>query len=439
MPSVFVATRQSALPLAEGLTVRLIILSLTVGSLLFLSTGCALFKKKDSGGGSGLMSDRPPPKFPTDPLTPPAPASPSATGAVPASNVAIIAGQILDPASRPLPNTQIRWVNLDEDKDGGDAVDVAADGNGYFTIEKLRPGAQYKLVARTTMGTKTLGGVAYTQAPNVHLVIQVREDLAKSAATSLPETRGGEPRAAFEARPLPTLSGVKPAFEPDLPVSVSVPTASTAPPARDTAANEKPSTFWPPTLSLPKLSLPKAAPPKLPPRAPALPTETSNLNPRIPSCIVLGNKVVSLALHDTRGDVWSFTANRQGRVFLLEFWSTSCKPCVDSMPLLAELNARYAPQGLEMIGIALETHGSATEQSMRVNEISHKQKTNYRQLLGEPSRSNITAQFNITSMPTLLLLDDHGQILLRHEGKPDAAKLQEIERLLSRHLSGQVL
>ena len=49
--------------------------------------------------------------------------------------------------------------------------------------------------------------------------------------------------------------------------------------------------------------------------------------------------------------VTSFTA---GKVYVVEFWATTCGPCVQSMPHLAELQKAYADKGLQIVSISSE-------------------------------------------------------------------------------------
>jgi thiol-disulfide isomerase/thioredoxin len=44
----------------------------------------------------------------------------------------------------------------------------------------------------------------------------------------------------------------------------------------------------------------------------------------------------------------------KGRPLLINFWATWCEPCRKEIPLLRELRARHAAQGLEVIGIAID-------------------------------------------------------------------------------------
>jgi peroxiredoxin len=43
-----------------------------------------------------------------------------------------------------------------------------------------------------------------------------------------------------------------------------------------------------------------------------------------------------------------------GRVWLVNFWATWCKPCVDEMPMLSDLRSKEDGKGLEVVGIALD-------------------------------------------------------------------------------------
>lgn len=43
-----------------------------------------------------------------------------------------------------------------------------------------------------------------------------------------------------------------------------------------------------------------------------------------------------------------------GKVYVVEFWATTCGPCIQTIPHLAELQKRYAAQGLVVIGITSE-------------------------------------------------------------------------------------
>ena len=48
------------------------------------------------------------------------------------------------------------------------------------------------------------------------------------------------------------------------------------------------------------------------------------------------------------------SADLRGRVFVLHFWATWCKPCLTQIPLLAALHDRHAAEGLEIVRVATD-------------------------------------------------------------------------------------
>src|SRR5947209_8524806 len=44
----------------------------------------------------------------------------------------------------------------------------------------------------------------------------------------------------------------------------------------------------------------------------------------------------------------------RGKAVLLNFWATWCSPCKIEMPWFVELQKQYGPQGLQIVGIAMD-------------------------------------------------------------------------------------
>lgn len=452
---------------------------------LLAGTGCATMGKKSNGGDrppSGDSRNQPRPAAPAanDPIlggssAAPKPAPP-ATAAVP-SQGSILAGRVIDPYDHAPGNAFVRWVSMD-DKDGANNVDVAVNPDGYFTIQGLKPGVQYKLIARAKNGDRMLAGVTYTAAPNIRVLIQVRDGFAtadippvpgnpafqgtdsKPATTNTGASGGWAPVNGMigKATPnsVPNAIGVgRPGNEPDLPVQMKVPlpqqSVGITPSPNWTPAGE-PTRTWPPTLEIPgprpqpsvdikkpePLTMPQGEPP--PPMFPgtnAAPPPTQNLTARVPSCVLVGKQLVNFALNDINGETFEFRANKRGKVILLDFWATYCLPCQKTMPQIRSLQNRYGSQGLEVIGVAYETGGSTQEQAHRVNTVAQRLQVNYRQLLGTGPQCPVKTQLNIQYVPTLILVDEAGWILWRHEGQPDRNTLDELERRIQRALTGR--
>lgn len=63
--------------------------------------------------------------------------------------------------------------------------------------------------------------------------------------------------------------------------------------------------------------------------------------------------LIGFSLPDVDGVLRS-SAEWQGRTMLINFWATWCPPCREELPLFVAVQAAYAAQGLQVVGIALD-------------------------------------------------------------------------------------
>ena len=75
---------------------------------------------------------------------------------------------------------------------------------------------------------------------------------------------------------------------------------------------------------------------------------------------VLGQPRPDFELDDINGATVS-AADFDGKVLLLNFWATWCKPCIEEMPMLTRLQHSYAGRGVQVVGIALDDPDKARE------------------------------------------------------------------------------
>lgn len=170
------------------------------------------------------------------------------------------------------------------------------------------------------------------------------------------------------------------------------------------------------------------------PLSPAVPTRPAVVPARVPSCVLVGKKLVNLALNDVNHKPWEFKSDRKGKLVLFDFWGTMCVPCKQAIPHLRILQSQYGGAGLEVVGIAYEAGGSFEEQAGRVNAVAQRLQINYRLLLGGGSQCPVQASFNIRAIPTMVLVDENGWIVWRNEGLPNRSQLEELELIIKRRL-----
>ena len=90
---------------------------------------------------------------------------------------------------------------------------------------------------------------------------------------------------------------------------------------------------------------------------------------------------------------------------LLNFWATWCGPCKILTPWLVDLQNQYRPQGLEIIGIALDEDASQAE----IAEFADKLRVNYMVLIGNEKMAE--AYGGVPAMPDTFFIGRDGKIV----------------------------
>ncbi len=157
----------------------------------------------------------------------------------------------------------------------------------------------------------------------------------------------------------------------------------------------------------------------------------------MPSCVLVGNRLENFALNETNMNPWELKKDRRGKLVLLDFWGTWCPPCRESIPTLVQLQAKHPIQELEVVGIAMERDGTMHEQAYRVSRASQSLGVNYRQLVSTGPQCPIITDLQITRYPTMVLLNQDGTIIWRHEGMLTTRSLGELERIIQRGARGE--
>jgi peroxiredoxin len=104
-------------------------------------------------------------------------------------------------------------------------------------------------------------------------------------------------------------------------------------------------------------------------------------------------------LTDLTGKKWSL-ASLKGKVVVLNFWYTSCPPCVEEMPALNELTALYPPDKVIFLALTFDD-------ASKVGIFLKHHEFDYHLL---PGSKAIDKRYRIIGWPTSLVIDKNGVI-----------------------------
>jgi peroxiredoxin len=114
------------------------------------------------------------------------------------------------------------------------------------------------------------------------------------------------------------------------------------------------------------------------------------------------------------------TTQLRGKVVLVEFWATTCGVCIKSMPRMADTYRRFAPQGFEMVAVAMRH-----DPQPAVAAFTRKRALPFKVV--HDGSGQLAKQFGAVRLtPTMFLIDRDGRVLKRHVGEPDWAELHAL-------------
>lgn len=119
-----------------------------------------------------------------------------------------------------------------------------------------------------------------------------------------------------------------------------------------------------------------------------------------------------------------------GKVVLLDFWATWCKPCLETMPGLQQLYDAHHDQGLVILGVSIDED---EDRRKKVRKFIEKLGVSYPIAL---DTQNIPAwhTFKVKAIPAMFLIDRAGRIVQQWSGVIEHDEVETaVARIMASH------
>ncbi len=101
-------------------------------------------------------------------------------------------------------------------------------------------------------------------------------------------------------------------------------------------------------------------------------------------------------------------AEYQGKVVVVDFWASWCVPCRRSFPWLNDMHAKYAEQGLVVIGVNMDANQKDAAAFLEDYPAAFK--------IHYDTEAILAREFGVEAMPSSFVIGRDGQIKARHLG-----------------------
>jgi len=109
----------------------------------------------------------------------------------------------------------------------------------------------------------------------------------------------------------------------------------------------------------------------------------------------------------------------RGKAVLINFWATYCGPCKEEMPFLVDLQKRYGPEGLQILGVTMD---DADEKA--IIEFTRKMGVNYPILQGTDKMAD--SYGGINGLPTTFFVGRSGKVVKELLGSAEKPVFEDL-------------
>jgi thiol-disulfide isomerase/thioredoxin len=120
----------------------------------------------------------------------------------------------------------------------------------------------------------------------------------------------------------------------------------------------------------------------------------------------LKGQMLTLAGPALSGNGTINAAQYRGKVLVVLFWATWCRPCTEDLPQIQELYRQHKAAGFEVIGVNVDSAGAPIQDYIQQYKVSWPSIHEEGGLQG-----GVAQQFGVITLPTTFLVDKTGAVV----------------------------
>lgn len=115
---------------------------------------------------------------------------------------------------------------------------------------------------------------------------------------------------------------------------------------------------------------------------------------------------------------------KSGKITVISFWATWCKPCNNELDAIAEVYEDWQDEyDMELVAITIDTRRAFA----KVPGWVETKRWDYRVLHG--NETEMQTAFNFQTIPQTILIDQEGNIVYRHNGYQEGDEIELEEKI----------
>ena len=133
--------------------------------------------------------------------------------------------------------------------------------------------------------------------------------------------------------------------------------------------------------------------------------EAAFLSGQLSKLKMIGQPLANFEIKTHRRQQTITPSTLKGKVVMVDFWATWCRPCLAELPRIQNVYQQYHPRGFEILGISLDKDKDALDKMLEARKIDWPQFFD-----GNGWKNQLAVQMDVHRIPFCVLVDAEGTV-----------------------------